>query len=378
MRTMLPIAVATCALTLCLSVSAQTASGKTYTVSSGMSIQAVLDKAQPGDTVQVLAGDYFESLIIHTENVSLIGLSYEGEGPVLNGRDNVETLERAIAIAANGVTVKGFVIQEFTEAGVVADAVNDVTLADLIIRNTGVAGIVIDDAVGVTLQRVVVSEMTGVSAYILESISVSITDSEFLLSPYGLVLADCLQSTVQNSGFYRNAVGVIVASRPDGPKQEGDHLSIRHCRILENKGENTYPKDQLIAGLPMDIPGGIGIVILGADHTVVSDSIVVGNASCGIATYAYPGTEAPSGEAASLSTAGVPDHTYVHHNVYRDNGSAPSLAFGTAFRDVEPCDLYWDGTGIRNQWQESAKLKTHPENLTTKAGGVHTDVIHFL
>ncbi len=78
------------------------------------------------------------------------------------------------------------------------------------------------------------------------------------------------------------------------------------------------------------------------------------------------------------STTGIPDHTYVHHNTYADNGTAPTEGFKKQFPGVEGCDLYWDGTGVRNQWQENTDLKTHPENLVTEQGGVHTDVIHFL
>ena len=351
---------------------------KTYNVSPGMSIQKTLDKIQPGDTVQVLAGTYHESILIDTENVTLIGLSYEGDRPVLNGTHDAETLELAIAIAADGVTVEGFVIQDYGKAGVVADAVNDIALADLIIRNSGAAGVMVDDAGGLTLQRVVVSEMTGVAAYILESMNVSINDSEFLLSPYGLVLVDCVQCTVQNSGFYGNAVGIIVASGPDPPRQGGDHVTLRYCRILENNGEKAYPEDQKIAGLPTEVPGGIGVAILGADHTVLSDSIVVGNASCGVATYAHPDATAPTDNEGEESTAGIPDHSYVHHNTYADNGTAPTEAFKKQFAGAEGCDLYWDGSGVRNQWQENTDLKTHPENLVVEQGGVHTDVIHFL
>ncbi len=351
---------------------------KTYNVSPGMSIQEVIDKAGSGDKIQVLVGDYHESIMIDKKNLTLIGLSYEGARPILNGTRDAETLDVAVGIAADGVTVEGFVIQDYGEAGVVADAVNNITLTDLIIANSGVAGVMVDDADGVTLQRVIVSDMTGVGAYIMESTNVFIKDSEFLLSPYGLVLVDCLQGTVQNSGFYRNAVGIIIASRPNPPRQGGDHVAIRHCRILENKGENTYPKARCIAALPMDIPGGIGVAILGADHTVLSDSIIVGNASCGVATYAHPDATAPTDNEGEESFAGIPDHTYVHHNAYADNGTAPTGAFEKQFPGVEGCDLYWDGSGVRNQWQENTDLKTHPENLVVEQGGVHTDVIHFL
>lgn len=360
-----------------LPASAQSPSGKTYTVSSGMSIQKTLDKIQPGDKVQVSPGTYHETLVIVKDNVTLAGLSFEGERPVLNGIKEVETLDGAVLIAADGVTVEGFVIQNYNEFGVGADNVKDLTLRDLIVRKTGAFGVVVDDIDGLRMQRVVASEATAAAAYVLESLNLSIKDSEFLLSPYGLIVADCFQGSIENSGFYNNAVGLLVYSNADPPKQEGDYLSLRHCRVLNNEGDSA-PAYMGKPELPVPVPGGVGIAIVGADHTEIAESIIAGNGSCGVATYAHPDSDPPETNEAQESFPGVPDHTYIRHNTYADNGTAPTESFKKAFPGVEPCDLYWDGTGLRNQWQENKGLKTHPENLVVEQGGIHADVMHFM
>ncbi len=342
-----------------------------------MSIQEVLDKIRPGDKVQVLAGTYHETLTIDKENVTLAGLSFEGARPVLNGLREVETLDRAVIIAADGVTVEGFVIQNYNEAGVVAEAVKDLALRDLIVRKTGAYGVVVDEIEGFTMQRVVASEMTAAAAYVMESINLSIKDSEFLLSPYGLVVADCFQGSIENSSFYNNAVGFLAYSNADPPKQEGDYFRLRHCRVLNNNGDST-PGYMGKTELPARVSGGVGIAVVGADHTEVSDSIIAGNGSCGVATYANPDSSPPEHNEAQESFPGVPDHTYFHQNTYANNGSAPTEAFKKAFPGVEPCDIYWDGTGLRNQWQENKELKTHPKDLVVEQGGVHSDVMYFM
>ena len=377
MQKMVLIPTLACLLMPWLAASAQSPSGKTYTVSSGNSIQKTLDKIQPGDKVQVYVGTYHETLIIHTDNVTLVGLSFEGERPVLNGIKEVESLERAVIIAADGVTVEGFVIQNYSEYGVIADNVKNLTLRDLIIRKTGAFGVLVDDIEGFTMQRVVTSEATAAAAYVLESVNLFIKDSEFLLSPYGLVVADCVQGSIENSGFNSNAVGLLVSSTPDAPKQEGDFLRLRHCRVLNNEGDST-PGYMGEISLPTQVPGGVGIAIVGADHTEVSDSIIAGNGACGVATYARPESDPPETDEVQESFPGVPDHTYFHQNTYADNGTASSEAFKKAFPGVEPCDIYWDGTGLRNQYQENKDLKTHPENLVVEQGGVHSDVMHFI
>ena len=82
--------------------------------------------------------------------------------------------------------------------------------------------------------------------------------------------------------------------------------------------------------------------------------------------------------AADVARSGPPaEHTYAHHNLYANNGAAPAAEYVKEFAGIPAGDLYWDGLGERNQWQENVELKTYPEKLVVKQGGVHTDVIHF-
>ena len=62
------VAVAIAALTVGSPASARSA---THVVHPGQSIQAAVDAASPGDTVRVLAGEYYESVTIHTNGLTL-------------------------------------------------------------------------------------------------------------------------------------------------------------------------------------------------------------------------------------------------------------------------------------------------------------------
>ena len=62
------VAVAIAALTVGLPASARSA---THVVHPGQSIQAAVDAASPGDTVVVKTGEYYESVTIHTNGLTL-------------------------------------------------------------------------------------------------------------------------------------------------------------------------------------------------------------------------------------------------------------------------------------------------------------------
>src|SRR5688572_7677442 len=121
-----------------------------WTVSPGQSIQEAIDKAAPGDMVQVLPGVYVESVTVAKDRLVLVGMEYEGERATLRAKDAEENepLEKAITVRANGATVQGFVIEGFSALGVeiAADGFREVTLQDLFILNSGLLGVSVDGA----------------------------------------------------------------------------------------------------------------------------------------------------------------------------------------------------------------------------------------
>jgi hypothetical protein len=363
-------------LIACACVSAHAADApKNWTVSPGQSIQDAIDQAAPGDTVQVLPGEYVQSVEIKKDNITLKGFEYEGERTTLKSKVNEEDepLEGAIRIGGNGVTVEGFVVRGFGKFGVGADNCAELTLRDLIIEDTGTTGVRLNAVRTCTLDRVVAGRIGFAAIGIEDSTECRIVQSEAYSSRLGLYISNAQQVTIENSSFHHNGIGLALSGTVADPDKRLAYVKVLRTRIMGNVAMAAVASELPLA----TASSGIGVLLDGATEVEIAQSDISGNASMGVVTVAHDEKGVRHQDKYAVRSGPLAEHIYMHHNHYADNGAAPSPEFTKLFAGIAPGDIYWDGLGERNQWQENVELKTYPEKLVVKQGGVHTDVIHF-
>lgn len=363
-------------LPVLLAVSSQAQDApRTWTVSPGQSIQEAIDKAAPGDTVQVLPGEYVESISLTKERITLKGLEFEGERTVLKSKINEEDepLEGAILIGGDQVVVEGFVVRGFGKFGVAADNCAELTLRDLMIEDTGFTGVQLDDIRQCVIERVIAGRIGGAAIAVEDSSDCRIVQSEGYASRFGLYLGDSQQVVVDNGSFHHNGIGVVLSGSTNDPATRLAYVKMWRTRVMGNNATVPGPADFYFA----DAPPGIGILIAGASEIEIAQSELSGNDSFGVLTLSRD-TGGVRHMAKDVPRSGPhAEHVYMHHNHYAGNGGAPSATFTKQFAGIPPGDIYWDGLGERNQFQENKELKTYPEKLVVEQGGVHSNVIHF-
>ncbi len=361
-------------LLLILALAPGVALGETITVQPGELIVLAVNKAKAGDVIEVMPGEYPQNLDIGIAGVTVRGLEKDGQRVVLNGKvdPEAEPANGGMWITASNVTVEGFSFKNFAAIGIGVMDCADVTIRDMIIEGGMTAGVSIERAQRVTLDRVVSGNTNDAAFSIGYAQSIAVRNSEGYGSAVGLQLFSTEQVRIENSGFYGNRLGIQLGLSPGPASKPPLYTTIRNCRIVSNNGAATANYAS-----PYTISDGTGVVIWGASHTEIAECVIAGNQTMGILTLAgdQKGVRHLPKDA---ERTGVPaEHTYVHHNTYIGNGLAPAKLWSTTFTGISAGDLYWDELGERNQFQESGELRTYPEKLVSKQGGVHSDVIHF-
>jgi len=333
--------------------------GKTYTVSPGMFIQEVLDKAEEGDTVQILPGDYCETITINTPGITVKGFEYEGAYTVFNGRNmGGGFLENAIFVNASNVTLQDLKILSFENVAIQVSSVENISISGVDISQVRNIAIALTDVSKSILNECQIRDAEQTGVILRDCREITIQESEIYRNSIAVDIKDSVTVAIKEVAFYHNQSGVVMEGENTDEEIRSSHIKISHCRFIGNGGGAKATKESF----------GLGIFINGYDHVEVSHSYFESNSTYGILVQ-------------SNSTNGrtfLTNHVYVHHNHYSNNGGAPNSEFLKPFSEADGGDILFDGKGERNQFQEKTELKTWPKELVQELGGVHTEMIHFI
>ena len=214
-------------------------------------VQAAVDAAMPGDTVQVRPGVYVEAVLIPEEKTNL---TLEG----LGGRPTLAPATSADVVRideADGVIFRGFEVQG------------------------GRIGVRIDDAISATVSDVVISG----------------TSRDGVRVKKGSVTVDSSNITGATGGR------CIRVERAPGSQVNGNIVS--GC---SNEGIRVKSSDgTALSGNDSDGNGADGILIQSSDLTTVTQNGALGNSGRGIRVKASPGSTVDDNEADGNLRSGI-------------------------------------------------------------------------
>jgi parallel beta-helix repeat protein len=333
-----------------------------FTVEPGQSIQAAIDRALPGDRVEVMPGVYHDELVVDKHGISLVGLNVRGERPILDGQG---TMADAVNVSGSNFVIDGFVIRRYAGNGVTVSKATNVTCRNLTLIETGLYGVYPVECTGVLVEGCTVTGISDAGIYVGQSRDIVVRNNEAYKNVAGIEIENCVNAIVENNTCHNNAAGLLVFVLPNNPSKVGDNCRVVNNRIFDNNGPNFGKPGSIVES----VPPGLGLLVMAADRTEITQNIIAGNNTYGIAVVGLGSSPASQDFAShALDVEPNSDFTLIHGNQIANNGANPSDRFRSAFPDLPGGDILWDGTGEGNEFREAAGLKTMPPDLLRDVG----------
>jgi hypothetical protein len=257
-----------------------------HIVRPGESIQAAVDKAKPGDTVQILPGTYKESV-----EVTVSDLTIRGAGPRTVIIAGAKASGNACAKAGHGLCVTGtadhtvshvriqlLTVKGFAKNGISATQTDRMRVSGVVARDNGDHGISQEKSTRGVFEANVAHDNGQSGIFLANSVDTEgpATDTKGTLIRHnhlsgnriGVVLRRVRNLSVQHNIATGNCGGVFVVGDESVPR--GGALTVQHNLIYQN---NKYCPPN--ARLPFI--QGTGILLTGVEDTVVRDNQVRDN-----------------------------------------------------------------------------------------------------
>ena len=320
-----------------------------FVVNPGDSIQEAIDRAAPGSVIRVQPGEYYESITIDTDKITLIG----GDGtpasrPALDGHG---VHSDAVIVSGRDFTMSNFEVRHYAGNGVVAQETTNFTIRDSKLEDTGLYGVYPVRSSFVKVLKVEVIGARDAGIYVGQSKGVVVEDCVVHGNVTGIEIENSVDARVERNHVYDNAGGILVFALPGNPSKEAKRTRVALNRIIGNNHENFADPAAIVA----KVPSGGGVFILAADDTEVTENEIRDNHSFGVAVL---GLESLFPGAGPFDVGAFPDRTRVHANRFARNGGKADKALTAA--GLKGADLLWDVTGPTNVWNEPGATTSVP------------------
>jgi hypothetical protein len=348
----------------------------TIVVTAGNSIQAAIDKAHPGDTVLVKPGTYHENLVITTDRVTLRGsgrsntflappattpatapfnlcaldffFGQRGAGVCVFGQidpSNGNVIKPVTGVHVSNLTVRDFAgVGGHGGAGVFGYGTDRFQVTHVDASNNATYGISRFESTRTLFEFNRAWGSAEAGFYIGDSPNADtvVKHNESWGNDLGIFVRHARGVTVQDNDVHGNCFGILVLM--DGQPGGAGNETIRENSFHDN---NVFCPGSSDPGGPPP-HGGAGVVLLGADHTLVADNEISGNTGS---------AHSLAGGVLVLSDAALfPGGTDAMDNTVRDN----------EFRNNARADIFYDGKGSGNRFLENDCSTSVPPGLCTQ------------
>jgi parallel beta-helix repeat protein len=322
-------------------------------VHPGESIQAAIDKAEPGDTILVHPGTYKESVQIRKDDLTLRGFGHDRtvlappDGPPNNlctqffGPSGICILAKELSTTGDVVTpvvddrVTGFTIQDFPVFGVVTFGSDDAQIDHNRALRNGAYGITSFNSTGSEFRFNLATGAGEAGFYYGDTPKAggTIENNESYGNQFGIFIRNASSGTISNNNVHDNCAGLVFLAGAPGPVAD---WTARKNHFVHN--DKACP-----AGQESPPVSGVGVYLGGTTHVTLTKNEALSNQPSGptfVSGGIVVGTPGP----------GAPAPT---DNLISRNSAFDNLEF----------DINYDGSGSGNQFVHNHCGTSSPPGL---------------
>jgi len=308
-------------LSACALLMSAVASATTISVRPGQSIQAAITRAAPGDRIELEPGIYKETVYIDKNDITLHGNVRDGQWPILDGNNS---LPNGVLAAGHGVTIEYLWIRHYKGNGIMTQGSNNYRILHNVVEGPCFYAIFPQYGKNGLIAYNVVSNSDDAAIYVGMSDNVDVLYNETYGSFSGIEAENSRDVLIEGNFVHDNSSGVMLTLLPGLPVKTADRLIVRHNIITHNNGRIEAPA----GGALDDLPSGVGVFVVGTDHSAVEGNLITDNASAGV--YIVETDLLASSPDEKMDP--FPDYVQLLSNVYARNGTAPQ---GTIKDNIE-------------------------------------------
>jgi parallel beta-helix repeat protein len=317
-------------------------------------IQAAVDAASPGDTVKIFSGTYMESVVVSTPRLTIEGApgntvvikppaTGSATGPTqtlaatgligiwVTADPSVPPTETtAPAAMLDGFTLLNVTVTGFQFDGVILTGVKHFVLSHVTATDNGEYGLFPIFSSHGTIANCAASGSNDTGIYVGQSRDIVMANNTVFDNVNGLEIENSSNVVARGNNVHDNTVGILEDLLPGLAIERSSNNVIVGNLVTNNNRQNTADPEDIAAAEPP----GVGIAIVGGDHTLVIGNWITGNQAYGIAVLALVDLVNPLPVPYPANVDPNPNFTTVCNNFVKGNG----------------LDLLWTGKGTNNRW----------------------------
>ena len=312
-------------------------------------IQEALILANPGDTIQLISGNYEleDSLSLDIDGITIIGDGHEYT--ILNFA-NQKSGAQGLMVTSDDVILRDFAVIDAKGDAIKVKGSNGISFINVRTEWTGgpkstngAYGLYPVESKNVLIDGCIAIGASDAGIYVGQSENIIVRNSIAKFNVAGIEIENSYYADVYDNIAENNTGGVLVFDLPGLPQQGGHDVRVFNNSIVNNNTDNFAPVGNIVG----EVPRGTGIIIMANSNIEIFDNEIKNHGTVSIAVVSYIDDKNSDVETDSEYYP-HPKSIQIHNNSIADSGFNPDLDKDIAsilfeLSNGEMPEIFWDG-----------------------------------